>query len=85
MFMLVKFYPMLKEDVGFGGTFLMHTVMSALHVPLATFCLPETSGLSLEQIQKLFVKRGKDAEMPLNVVDESGGAGAEKPARDVAT
>ena len=85
LFMLVKFYPMLKEGVGFSGTFLIHTVMSALQVPLATFCLPETSGLSLEQIQKLFVKRGKAAEVPLNVVDESGGGGEDKPALDVAT
>ena len=82
-FMLIKFYPLLKDAIGFGGTFIIHAVMSALQVPLATFFLPETSGLTLEQIQKLFIKRTRDSEVALDVTDKSGRKGVDNPALDV--
>ena len=84
LFVLVKIYPTLKDAVGFGGIFLIHAAMSALQIPLATFGLPETSGLSLEQIQKLFVKRSKDVEVPLDAAADGAEGDVDNSTTDAA-
>ena len=84
LFVLIKFYPTLRDAIGFSGIFLIHAAMSALQIPLATFGLPETSGLSLEQIQKLFEKRNKDVEVPLDVATDGDEDEVDNSTTDVA-
>ncbi|XP_037071026.1 sugar transporter ERD6-like 7 [Pollicipes pollicipes] len=85
LFMFVKTFSPLTELIGFGGVFLLHMAVSGLQVVYATFCLPETKGLSLERIQHLFQKVEKVAEAPLHVGDtEQGNNGKDNPALNVA-
>ena len=55
-FFLLKMYPELQNSIGLGGTFIVHMTASLGEVLLATVCLVETKGLTLEQIQGLFSK-----------------------------
>ena len=57
MFVMFKLYPLLRDSMGFGGTFAMHACISLLQVIFASCCLPETRGLHLEDIQRIFQER----------------------------
>ncbi|XP_037093708.1 solute carrier family 2, facilitated glucose transporter member 6-like [Pollicipes pollicipes] len=54
VFVLLKLYPLIRDGIGLGGGFVIHSLVSLCQVFFATFCLKETKGLSLEQIQHLF-------------------------------
>merc|ERR1719203_1549034 len=45
---------MIEGAMGPGGTLLFFGLLSALVVPFALFCLPETKGRTLEQITPMF-------------------------------
>merc|ERR1712203_865882 len=45
---------MIASPMGPGGTLLFFGVLSALVVPFALLCLPETKGRTLEEITPLF-------------------------------
>ncbi|XP_037094262.1 major myo-inositol transporter IolT-like [Pollicipes pollicipes] len=60
-FVLMKMYPVIKGAIGLGGGFIIHMLASLCQVLFATFCLKETKGLSLEQIQHLFRSADKES------------------------
>ena len=53
-FCVVHFFPAMERGLGDHGTFWLFAAVNALQVLLATFALPETRGLSLEEIQHRF-------------------------------
>ncbi|KAF0304039.1 Facilitated trehalose transporter Tret1-2 [Amphibalanus amphitrite] len=71
-FCAVHFFPAMERGLGNHGTFWLFAAVNALQVLLATFALPETRGLSLEEIQhKFFAARrrssagGQKGEQPI--------------------
>ncbi|XP_043214865.1 glucose facilitated diffusion protein-like [Amphibalanus amphitrite] len=61
-FLMLKLYPMMRESLGLGGTFVVHTAASLGMALLTAGFLPETRGLSLEQISDLFTARPTDSD-----------------------
>ena len=66
LFLMVKIYPWLQAVVGFGVVFVLHGVIGGMQIVFATWYLPETKGLSMEHIQRLFISE-KVVENPLPV------------------
>ena len=63
-FCAIHFFPAMERGLGNHGTFWLFAAVNVLQVLLATFALPETRGLSLEQIQHRFFsarRRGSSA------------------------
>ncbi|XP_043192998.1 solute carrier family 2, facilitated glucose transporter member 6-like [Amphibalanus amphitrite] len=60
VFLMLKLYPIMRESLGLGGTFVVHTAASLGMALLTAGFLPETRGLSLEQISDLFTARPTD-------------------------
>ena len=80
-FVLLKVYPDLQTGIGLGGAFVLHAAFSILQVLFAIFCLPETRGLTLEQIQHLFQDVENVAVLPVYAV-EAGEPPAESTGED---
>ncbi|XP_037094321.1 facilitated trehalose transporter Tret1-like [Pollicipes pollicipes] len=59
LFILLKTFPLLSGSIGLGGIFVINGVVSLVQVAFATFFLPETKDLSLEQIQQMFQSANK--------------------------
>ena len=53
-FCAIHFFPAMEEGLGNHGTFWLFAAVNLLQVLLATFIMPETRGLSLEEIQHRF-------------------------------
>ena len=61
-FCAVHFFPAMERGLGSHGTFWLFAAVNALQVLLATFALPETRGLTLEEIQhKFFAARRRSS------------------------
>ena len=54
---VVKILPSLMANIGIGNLYLIYSTISAGFLTAVYFILPETLGLSLEEIESLF--RGK--------------------------
>lgn len=68
-FILVYSFPLLMETLGSGVVFSCFAGLHLLMFLFARFCLPETRGRTIEQIQKMFMKAViQDAIMPLELV-----------------
>ncbi|XP_037086595.1 facilitated trehalose transporter Tret1-2 homolog [Pollicipes pollicipes] len=65
-FLAVHFFPAMVSGLGNYGTFWLFAAVNLLQVALATFWLPETRGLSLEEIQRRFFSA---APPPAGAVD----------------
>ena len=48
------FFPVLMDGVGISGAFFLFAAFSTLGILFVAKCLPETRGLSLEQIEANF-------------------------------
>ena len=73
-FAMLKAYPSLQATVGLGGAFVLHAAVSISQVLFAIFCLPETKGMTLEQIQQIF-RPVHSIELPTHVRDEASSSG----------
>ncbi|XP_043188888.1 facilitated trehalose transporter Tret1-2 homolog [Amphibalanus amphitrite] len=70
-FILLKVYPDLQAAVGLGGAFVLHAGVSVVQILFAIFCLPETRGMTLEQIQHLFKGVESRAALPVYAEEEA--------------
>ena len=50
----VKMIPTFLDSIGVGGMFLMYTLFTLVALVFSYFLLPETYGLSLEDIEKMW-------------------------------
>ena len=62
VFISLQTYELVIGAIGVGGVFLVHAAVSLLQVVYASTLLPETRGLTLEQIQERFFDRKPDTE-----------------------
>lgn len=53
-FAITELFPVLKEGLGLGGVMIVFAALSLLAVGFVTIWLPETKGLSVEEIAALF-------------------------------
>ncbi|CAG9772734.1 unnamed protein product [Ceutorhynchus assimilis] len=56
-FVIVKLYPTMVENIGAHGVFFFYGSVGLAGTFFVLFCLPETRGKSLEEIQAMFVGR----------------------------
>jgi sugar phosphate permease len=56
-FVLVKTYPQLKRAVGTQGVFCFYEGMALLGTLFVWFCLPETQGKILEEVEQLYARK----------------------------
>jgi len=50
-------FPVMQKAVGNHGTFWVFTFMAVVNLFFVIFLVPETKGHSLEDIQKIFLKK----------------------------
>lgn len=68
-FTMVYTFPLLLETLGLGWIFSCYAGLHLVMVLFARFCMPETRGKTIEEIQKLFMRATiEDAIKPLEVV-----------------
>ncbi|AWR96744.1 sugar porter family MFS transporter [Acidianus sulfidivorans JP7] len=53
-FAIVEVFPVMKSTIGLAGSMFVFTALDAIALLIVYFLLPETKGLSLEQIVKMF-------------------------------
>lgn len=74
--MIVQITPPAINNIGYK-TYIIFAVLNACWVPVIYFFFPETKGLELEDVDRLFAKDG-DARAGLGVRDGSSQGSAEK-------
>ena len=67
VFVSLQVYEPLLGAIGVGGVFLVHAAVSLLQVVYASTLLPETHGLTLEQIQERHFDRKTEREAALEM------------------
>lgn len=75
-YMIVQITPPAINNIGYK-TYIIFAVLNACWVPVIYFFFPETKGLELEDVDRLFAKDG-DARAGLSVRDGSSQGSAEK-------
>lgn len=70
-YMIVQITPVAIENIGYK-TYIIFAVLNACWVPIIYFFFPETKGLELEDVDRLFAKPGSDVarSMSLAAVEE---------------
>ena len=67
-FIMVYSFPLAVEAIGTYGVFWFFTLMHLILLAFSMFCLPDTNGKSIEEIQQIFVKKvPKPAADPVQV------------------
>ena len=56
-FAVIKIYPQMKHTLGSEGVFCFYGVTALLGTVFVWFCLPETQGKTLDEVELLFTKR----------------------------
>lgn len=59
LFTAVKTVPSLISCLGIHGAFLLYSSCCLTNLVICFFIMPETKGLSLEEIEDLYKKRGE--------------------------
>ncbi|XP_026481106.1 facilitated trehalose transporter Tret1-2 homolog [Ctenocephalides felis] len=57
MFLVIKTYHMLQDILTSAGTFWLYSILCASSILFVIFCVPETKGKSLEEIERRFQKK----------------------------
>ncbi|KAF2487384.1 general substrate transporter [Neohortaea acidophila] len=86
-FLIVYITPPAIQNIGYK-TYIIFAVINAVFVPIVYFFYPETKGLALEDVDRLFAKHGGDAERRLSAfanehhgVEIANGGDIEKPVK----
>lgn len=58
-FVIIAVFPYMNSMIGIHGTFYCFAFMAITNAVISFFIVPETKGLSNEQIQELFMVRKK--------------------------
>ncbi|XP_043232844.1 facilitated trehalose transporter Tret1-like [Amphibalanus amphitrite] len=72
-FLMVYTFPLVLQTVGMSGIYWFFTLMHFLMLAFSLFCLPDTNGKSIEEIQKMFLKNAASSaskHRPVCVVEE---------------
>ncbi|XP_037083898.1 facilitated trehalose transporter Tret1-like [Pollicipes pollicipes] len=73
-FVMMYSFPLAISSLGMHGMFWSFTAMHLFMLFFAIFCLPDTKGKSIEEIQQLFVKNVSPANEPVHIhVEENRG------------
>lgn len=59
-FLIGLTFPVLLDKVGLSTTFYVFAILGILAITFVKKCLPETRGLTLEQLEQNFRNHGKD-------------------------
>ncbi len=54
LFLTIYFFPVMMDGLGKDGTFFFYAGCTLMSVVFVYFCLPETKGKKLEEIERLF-------------------------------
>ena len=57
LFAAVKVVPILISSLGIGGAFMVYSLCCLSNLIVCFFVMPETKGLSLEEIEDFYKKR----------------------------
>ncbi|XP_037084516.1 facilitated trehalose transporter Tret1-like isoform X2 [Pollicipes pollicipes] len=66
-FVMMYSFPLAVSSLGMYGVFWFFTAMHVFMFIFATFCVPDTKGKSIEEIQCMFMKNINTASGPLHV------------------
>lgn len=58
-FAIIAAFPIMNSLIGIHGTFYFFALMAIINAVMSFFIVPETKGLSNEQIQDIFLGRTK--------------------------
>jgi dipeptide/tripeptide permease len=61
-FLAIKLFPDMRHWMGYHNVFTLYTAVVAIGTVTMYFCLPETHGKSLQEIEEFFRSRGKAAD-----------------------
>ena len=76
-FLMVYTFPLAVQAIGMSGIYWFFTAMHLLMLVFSMFCLPDTKGKTIEEIQKLFVRNVTNtAADPIHVHVVEDGRGA---------
>jgi hypothetical protein len=53
-FAIIEVFPVMLSSVGLAGSMFIFSALDAIALAIVYFLLPETKGLSLEQVVKMF-------------------------------
>ena len=76
-FVMVYTFPLAVQAIGMSGVYWFFTLMHLLMLAFSMFCLPDTNGKTIEEIQKLFVKNVTNTvtdPIHVHVVEERRGS-----------
>ena len=59
LFFVTKSVPAMFEALGVHGTFLLSACCASFMLIVSFFCMPETSGMSLEEIEDMYRPKDK--------------------------
>jgi sugar phosphate permease len=60
LFISTKLVPTFHKLIGIHGAFLLYSCVCCMVLFICFFCMPDTSGLSLEEIEALYRNPKKD-------------------------
>ncbi len=60
IFIVVRSFPEMVIRIGQYGVFWFFTCFTLLSIPFVIICLPETKGLTLEDVEQLFFRKWND-------------------------
>ena len=60
--------PTLFDKIGIHGTFLMYSIITTSVGILSFFIMPETSGMSLEEIEAMYRSKSQYRPIPWKII-----------------
>lgn len=64
-FLVIKMYPFMATSMGHANLFLFYTGGTMIFVIFCYFCMPETKGKTLQEIENEFKRKKSSAQVPV--------------------